>query len=89
MGLTLYYEAHFCYYKDDISSNSQAGQQNTGTCCYGQLIRVFQKNAILSASSPYTIVFLSVDTMQAPTFITTVFPKYLASSQAAFLQEHM
>ena len=32
--IILNYEARLCYYKDDISSNSQAGQRNTGTHCY-------------------------------------------------------
>ena len=39
-GLALYhtkYEAWLCYYIDAISSNSQAGQWNVGTHCYGQL----------------------------------------------------
>ena len=41
--IMLNYEAWLCYYSDDISSNSQAGQWNTGTRCYGQLVRVLQK----------------------------------------------
>ena len=31
------YEAWLCYYIDSISLNSQAGQWNVGTHCYGQL----------------------------------------------------
>ena len=41
--IMLHYEARLCYYNDDISSNSQAGPRNTGTRCFGQLVRVFQK----------------------------------------------
>ena len=33
--IILNYDAWLCYYEDDISSNSQAGQRNTGTCYYG------------------------------------------------------
>ena len=40
------------------------------------IVRVFK---ILPASSPYMVVFLSIDTMQAPTFITAVFPNRLPS----------
>ena len=40
-SIVLNYEARVCYYNDDISSNSQAGPWNTGTRCYGQLVRVF------------------------------------------------
>ena len=41
--IILSYEAQLCYYKDAISLNSQAGQWNTGVCCYGQLKHVFSK----------------------------------------------
>ena len=39
------YEALLCYYNDDVSSNSQTGQRNMGTSCYGQLVRA-SKNTI-------------------------------------------
>ena len=35
--IILNYEARLCYYKDAISLNSQAGQWNMETHCYGQL----------------------------------------------------
>ena len=41
----LKYEAGLCYYEDDISSNSQAGQRNTGTRCHRQLVRVFEERS--------------------------------------------
>ena len=41
--IILNYEARLCYYEDDISSNSEAGQQNTGTHCYGHHCMCFQK----------------------------------------------
>ena len=47
------YLCKVCYYNDDISSNSQAGQRNTGTRCYGQLVRVLQKTRFTSFQSVY------------------------------------
>ena len=44
--IILNYEARLCYYKDAISLNSQAGQWNTGTRCYGQLKHTFAKKVI-------------------------------------------
>ena len=61
--IILNYEARLCYYKDTISLNSQAGQWNTGVRCYGQLKHAFSKKAISQASSLYTVVFLSIETM--------------------------
>ena len=61
--IILNYEARLCYYKDAISLNSQAGQWNTGARCYGQLKHAFSKKAISQASSLYTVVFLSIETM--------------------------
>ena len=57
--IILNYEARLCYYKDAISLNSQAGQWNTETRCYGQLKHGLQKKAISQASSLYTVSFLS------------------------------
>ena len=43
--IILNYEAQLCYmyYKDATSLNSQAGQWNTGTRCYGQLKHALSK----------------------------------------------
>ena len=62
--IVLNYKARLCYYGDDISSNSQAASEiQERVTTYGQLVHVFQNNAILQASSSYTVVFLSIDTM--------------------------
>ena len=42
-----------------ISSNPQAGQQNMGTHCYGQLVRVLQKTQI-TGSGTYMVNCLSI-----------------------------
>ena len=49
----LNYEARLCYHNNDISSNSQAGQRNMATHCYGQLVRVLQKLRFTSFQSVY------------------------------------
>ena len=80
------YEARLRYYEDDISSNSQAGQQNTATRCYGYHGTRFQKNVISPASSLYTVVF----TQCKPSFSQPLsFPTVFGDFQAAFLQEHL
>ena len=51
--IILKYEVQLCYYNDNINSNPQAGQQNIGTHCYGQLVHVLQKTQFTSFQSIY------------------------------------
>ena len=56
--ILLSYEAWLCYYMDDISSNSQAGQWNTGTCFHNSLIgsyTFFKKHNFTCPQSVYGI----------------------------------
>ena len=48
-----------CYYKEAISLNSQAGQWNTGTQCYGQLVTHFPTIGSFTNYGLYIAIFVS------------------------------
>ena len=58
--IILNYESWLWCCNDDISSNSQTGQRNTGTHCYGQLVCILQKTQFTSFHFVYSC--LSIDT---------------------------
>ena len=78
-------------YKDNICSKSQAGYWNIGMRCYGQLGMHFTKNVMSQVSSPYTVVFWSMDTI-SPCFHNCCLSQLSLPTfelWAAFLQEHV